>query len=135
MLQHFDSSVVVLLSAANESAVTLINLLTSHFSCFNDVHKFEDTTVRIHKRAQILVADLWACFEGEGYGRFDDVSEVTMFAGKERLPASGNRSLRGIRRLPYTTNAAHVRLSGLFATIRRTHPCKEAAPERKSLGD
>lgn len=36
--------------------------------------------VRILKRAQILVADLWACFEGEGYGEFWDIDKITMFA-------------------------------------------------------
>ena len=32
------------------------------------------------KRAQIFVADLWAAFEGEGLGRFDDIDSITMFA-------------------------------------------------------
>lgn len=34
------------------------------------------------KRAQIFVADLWAAFEGEGYGEFHDIDQITMFAGK-----------------------------------------------------
>lgn len=38
--------------------------------------------VRFYKRAQILVADLWACFEGESYGGFHDIDGVTMFAGR-----------------------------------------------------
>lgn len=33
-----------------------------------------------HKRVQILVADLWACFEGQGHGKFDDIDHITMFA-------------------------------------------------------
>lgn len=32
------------------------------------------------KRAQILVADLWACFGGKGHGHFLDIQTVTMFA-------------------------------------------------------
>ena len=32
------------------------------------------------KRAQILVAEIWACFRGLGDGRFDDIDELTMFA-------------------------------------------------------
>lgn len=39
--------------------------------------------IRFYKRAQILVADLWACFEGEGYGYFHDIDTVTMFAGRD----------------------------------------------------
>lgn len=37
-------------------------------------------TVRILKRAQILVADLWACFDGLDYGEFYDIDKITMFA-------------------------------------------------------
>jgi hypothetical protein len=40
--------------------------------------------VRFLKRAQIFVADLWAAFDGEGYGEFNDVDKITMFAGKHR---------------------------------------------------
>ena len=36
--------------------------------------------MRFLKRAQILVADLWACFEGESYGEFHDIDSITMFA-------------------------------------------------------
>lgn len=36
--------------------------------------------IRILKRAQILVADLWACFEGESFGAFRDIDKITMFA-------------------------------------------------------
>lgn len=32
------------------------------------------------KRAQILVADLWACFDGQGFGQFDDIDSITIFA-------------------------------------------------------
>lgn len=32
------------------------------------------------KRAQILVADVWACFDGCGLGEFTDIDDVTMFA-------------------------------------------------------
>ncbi len=46
--------------------------------------KCEDTisacTVAIYKRAQILIADVWACCGGVGYGEFTDIDTVTMFA-------------------------------------------------------
>jgi hypothetical protein len=37
--------------------------------------------VRFLKRAQIFVADLWAAFDGESYGEFDDIDKITIFAG------------------------------------------------------
>jgi hypothetical protein len=39
------------------------------------------------KRVQILVADLWACFEGKGFGEFNDIESITMFADY-RVPQS-----------------------------------------------
>lgn len=37
--------------------------------------------VKFLKRAQILVADIWACFEGKDIGYFNDIDEaITMFA-------------------------------------------------------
>jgi hypothetical protein len=36
--------------------------------------------VSFWKRAQILVADIWACFEGKGLGTFHDIDSLTMFA-------------------------------------------------------
>ncbi|KAI9844937.1 MAG: hypothetical protein M1838_001969 [Thelocarpon superellum] len=65
---------------ANHSAPALVNLLAENFPCFRDESRFEGRRVPILKRAQILVADLWACFDGEGYGRFDDIDKITMFA-------------------------------------------------------
>ena len=76
---------MTLLQEANNSAAALVNLLARNFACFDDTHYFEGELVRFHKRAQILVADLWACFEGDGYGHFSDIDQVTMFAGKTKM--------------------------------------------------
>lgn len=59
-----------------------MNLLADDFACFRDETKFEGRRkpVRFLKRAQILVADLWACFKGDGYGAFKDIDKITMFA-------------------------------------------------------
>lgn len=68
------------IAAANQSAGTLVNLLVWDFACLRDEHQFQGRTVRIYKRAQILVADIWACFNGESHGRFIDIDRITMFA-------------------------------------------------------
>lgn len=78
--EEFDSSVITLIEDANNSAAGLVNLLAERFPCFNDEAKFERKKVRFLKRAQILVADLWAAFDGEGFGKFDDIQKITMFA-------------------------------------------------------
>jgi hypothetical protein len=70
-----------LIDAADASAARLVNLLAQDFDCFRDEHPFEDgKMIRLLKRAQILVADLWACFNGESYGEFYDIDKITMFA-------------------------------------------------------
>lgn len=67
---------------ASGSAAALVNLIVDKFSTFDDRHMFEGRFVRFQKRAQILVADLWACFEGESFGAFSDIDQITMFAGE-----------------------------------------------------
>jgi len=79
--QRFDRKFSNCIKEAQGSAAALVNLLVEHFPCFRDEFRFEGKKVRFYKRAQILVADLWACFEGERYGRFEDIDKITMFAG------------------------------------------------------
>jgi len=112
--QDFDGSVVELIESAEGSAGKLVNLLAHHFDAFRDESRFDGKQVRILKRAQIFVADLWAAFGGEGYGDFDDIDDITMFAGKStraRLQHSLTK-----RRLSSTTNAPHTRLPYLQPT-------------------
>jgi hypothetical protein len=80
--QYHDCSFIKLIAEANGSAAGLVNILARDFRCFRDEHKFDGRRkpVRFLKRAQILVADLWACFGGESYGAFRDVDKITMFA-------------------------------------------------------
>jgi hypothetical protein len=80
--QKYECHPVNLVEAAKGSAAGLVNLLARDFKCFRDEHVFEGRRkpIRILKRAQILVADLWACFEGEDYGEFRDIDKLTMFA-------------------------------------------------------
>ncbi|EED13144.1 conserved hypothetical protein [Talaromyces stipitatus ATCC 10500] len=78
--EKFDGSFVNCIYDANKSAAALVNLLADEFSCFRDEASFDGRTVRFYKRAQILVADLWACFDGESYGEFNDIDKITMFA-------------------------------------------------------
>ncbi|MCJ1420970.1 hypothetical protein MMC32_007330 [Xylographa parallela] len=80
LYNRFDCSFLNCLREANHSATALVNILADMFPCFRDETRFEGKTVHFYKRAQILVADLWACFDGEGYGRFDDIDKITMFA-------------------------------------------------------
>ncbi len=85
------------IAKANGSAFDLISIIYDNFPSFrdegiyngkpgniagktNELSKLIQSTVTFLKRAQILVADLWGCFEGESYGRFKDIEKLTMFA-------------------------------------------------------
>lgn len=80
MLDRFGGSMKNLVASANNSAVSFVDTITSHFPSFDDTAKYLGKTVVLHKRAQILVADIWACFGGQSYGLFHDIDHVTMFA-------------------------------------------------------
>lgn len=84
LVEHFDGSVVKLIESAEHSAATLINLLVDKFVSFRDVATFQGRQVRLLKRASIFVADVWAAFDGQGYGQFDDIDVLTMFPGRSR---------------------------------------------------
>lgn len=77
-----DYTVIRLIEESGQSAGKLVNLLAKHFRCFQDESRFDGRKVRLLKRAQIFVADLWAAFNGTGYGSFEDIDHLTMFAGK-----------------------------------------------------
>ncbi|OKP15012.1 UPF0553 protein [Penicillium subrubescens] len=81
LCNEFGGSFANCIDSADYSAAGLVNLLTENFDCFRDETVFNGRRVRLYKRAQILVADLWACFNGEDFGEFRDIDKITMFAG------------------------------------------------------
>lgn len=72
---------------AAHNAQKLVELIVTHISSYDDKCLFDGRQVYFRKRAQILVADIWACFENEGIGHFDDIDSITMFADY-RVPQS-----------------------------------------------
>ena len=87
LCQHFNGTFEKVLEQADQDVIKLIEIVTSYFSCFNDVGVFDGQPVQFQKRVQILIADIWACFEGSGYGRFRDIEQLTMFPDY-RVPQS-----------------------------------------------
>lgn len=67
-------------SQARGSAQTLVELLTSHLPMFRDAAIYNGRWIPFYKRAQILVADVWGTFGGEGPGKFADLPWLTAFA-------------------------------------------------------
>jgi len=106
LYEKYQCSFINCIETADHSAAALVNLLARDFPCFNDVASFENRkSVRLLKRAQICVADIWAAFDAEGYGRFDDIDKITMFADY-RVPQILN-TLGCLWYSPLLDNAIH----------------------------
>ncbi|XP_022751217.1 queuosine salvage protein-like isoform X4 [Durio zibethinus] len=50
------------------------------YTGFRDHSVYKGHQVFFYKRAQIFASDLWGAFKGQGYGEFNDISSITMFA-------------------------------------------------------
>ncbi|EEQ30074.1 hypothetical protein McanMca71_000401 [Microsporum canis] len=90
LYEKYECSFSQCIAEANGSAAALVNLLAQNFPCFRDETEFCGKKVRFYKRAQILVADIWACFQGQSYGEFHDIDKITMFADY-RIPQMLNQ--------------------------------------------
>lgn len=80
LVEKYQNSFVNMLKSSNKSAKCLLDMVVNQFTCFCDVASFQQRKVGLYKRAQILIADIWACFEGQGLGEFSDIYFLTMFA-------------------------------------------------------
>lgn len=80
LLSCYDGKFENVIKKCNNSAEKLLQLIIEEFPCFRDEAEFDGERVGIYKRAQILVGDIWACYKGDGLGKFDDIDKITMFA-------------------------------------------------------
>ncbi len=80
LLERYNGLVAELFEAGRESAQSVLRLLVRDFASYRDCCEHRGRTVWFLKRAQILVADVWAAFGGHEWGRFNDIDSVTMFA-------------------------------------------------------
>ncbi|XP_060559837.1 queuosine 5'-phosphate N-glycosylase/hydrolase-like isoform X2 [Ruditapes philippinarum] len=80
LVEKYGGSVAKLVQRCGKSAQTMMKQVVKDFSSYRDETEFEGQKVAIYKRVQILIADIWACFEGQGYGEFHDIDTITMFA-------------------------------------------------------
>lgn len=80
LVEKYDGSFVNMMKKSNKSAITLLQMVVAEFSSYRDEADYMDKRVACYKRAQILIADVWACCEGQGLGAFNDIDSITMFA-------------------------------------------------------
>jgi hypothetical protein len=79
LLEDFNGSFTGLVESAASSAGRLVQLLGNR-PYFNDVAPYHQLAVPFFKRAQIFAADLSLAFQGQGWGQFYDLDQLTIFA-------------------------------------------------------
>ena len=79
LLNRFDGNFTGLVEAAGSSADRLVQLLRQ-MPYFNDVEPYDGFEVPFFKRAQITAADLAIAFQGQAWGHFGDLDQLTIFA-------------------------------------------------------
>lgn len=77
---HFGGSAARLVESANGDAAGLARLLADNISSFQDTTVYNHKAVNLFKRAQILVGDLYGSFNGEKWGKFKNLQDLTSFA-------------------------------------------------------
>ena len=134
LFQHFNMNVTEIVQLANHSAARMVNLLAEYFPSFRDETRFEGQKVRFLKRAQILVADVWACFDGEGPGHFTDVDKISMFAGLYCPPSFSTHHANRYR-LPYPSDPPYSQRTTILPITRRRSSQTRTHTIWLSMGD
>lgn len=79
LLARFDGDPATLVGSADHKAEKLVACLRI-MPFFDDVAIWHGHKIPFMKRAQLTAADLGLAFEHEGWGRFNDLDQLTIFA-------------------------------------------------------
>jgi hypothetical protein len=79
LLRAFGGGVAAMVESAGGSAARLVGTLLD-MPLYRDVSEYHGRRIPFLKRAQLTCADLWLAFGGAGWGRFDDIESLTIFA-------------------------------------------------------
>jgi len=79
LLNRFNGNFGSLVETADSCAGRLVQLL-KEMPYFNDVEPYHELKVPFFKRAQIVAADLAVAFQGQTWGHFGDIDQLTIFA-------------------------------------------------------
>lgn len=80
LIEKYNGNFENCIKSAHGSAQELLKLIVTDFPCYKDEANYKNKKVSLYKRAQILIGDIWACYRGEGLGKFNDIETITMFA-------------------------------------------------------
>ena len=78
--QKYKGELVNVLEKAKKNTLKLLQILVSDFPSFNDFAIYKGKKVLFHKRAQLLISDIYRTFKGKSYGNLSDIDQLTAFA-------------------------------------------------------
>lgn len=78
--QKYKGESANVIKKANKDALKLLHILVSDFPSFNDFAIYKGKKVLFHKRAQLLISDVYRTFEGRNYGELKNIDQLTAFA-------------------------------------------------------
>lgn len=79
LLEQYNGEFIGLVNAAESSSERLVKLLAK-MPYFKDVQQYDELEVPFYKRAQLCAADLSLALGNQGYGFFNDLHRLTIFA-------------------------------------------------------
>lgn len=80
LADRYGESALIFLQSAQGSAKQLVEKTVAELFSFDDSQIYREQHVSFHKRAQILVSDIWGAYNGQGVGQFRDMKYLTAFA-------------------------------------------------------
>ena len=78
--QKYKEEFTNVLKKAQKDALKLLQVLVSDFPSFNDFAVYKGNKIFFHKRAQLLISDIYRVFRGENYGDLNNIDQLTAFA-------------------------------------------------------
>jgi hypothetical protein len=79
LLEQYGGSFTQCIERAEHRAARLVEALSEE-PFFRDVQEYQGTEIPFFKRSQLLASDLALALGGSGWGRFDDLDRLTLFA-------------------------------------------------------
>ncbi|UJR30742.1 hypothetical protein I4U23_018262 [Adineta vaga] len=80
LLKEYHGHFINCIKRSGGSAIDLVELVVKKFPAYRDEAVYDGQRVSFYKRAQILVSNIWGCFNSHGIAHFTDMDRLTMFA-------------------------------------------------------
>ena len=79
--QKYKGEFANMIEKVNKDALKkLLNLITFEIPSFNDFAIYKGREIFFHKRAQLLISDIYRTFGGKKYGNLRNIEQLTAFA-------------------------------------------------------